>query len=346
VLQPTGCAVDFLLGKKILISSVCGQSNHCGQLQHSRTKGSDMSNQASQAIQKIGFLGVGAIGRPIAERILKNMPIMVCDSDREALAMFESRAETTSSAVALGDNVDIVFACLPSLSAHEKALLDEQNGVVAGRRIGGFVQVGTTGPVLARSIAASFGKRGIRMIDAPVTGGVPRAKEGTLTVIASGDRSLFLECEPVIRSFASNIVFVGQRAGSAQTAKLINNLLSATNLAIGCEALVLGAKAGLDPRSMLEVLNTGTGQNSATLIKIPNHVISRGFDYGARMELICKDLKALVAEAGELGAPAPIAVLIEEIYRKAAESGLENADMTTIIQPMEQAAGVRIGKMP
>jgi 3-hydroxyisobutyrate dehydrogenase-like beta-hydroxyacid dehydrogenase len=305
-----------------------------------------MSSQVSQTMQKIGFLGVGAIGRPIAERILKNMPMIVCDTDREALAIFENRAETTSSAAALGDKVDIVFACLPSLSAHEKALLDEQNGVVAGKRFGGFVQVGTTGPDLAMSIAASLAKRAIRMIDAPVTGGVPRAKEGTLTVIASGDRSLFQECEPVIRSFASNIVFVGERAGSAQTAKLINNLLSATNLAIGCEALVLGAKAGLDPRRMLEVLNTGTGQNSATLTKIPNHVISRSFDYGGRMELICKDLKALVAEAEELGVPVPIAALIEEIYRNAAKSGLEDEDMTTIIQPMEHAAGVQIGKKP
>lgn len=305
-----------------------------------------MSIQASQTIPKIGFLGVGAIGRPIAERILKNMPIVVCDTDREALAIFESRAETTSSAAALGDKVDVVFACLPSLSAHEKALLDEQNGIVAGKRFRGFVEIGTTGPDLAKSIAASLGNRGIRMIDAPVTGGVPRAREGTLTVIASGDRSLYRECESVIRSFASNIVFVGERAGSAQTAKLINNLLSATNLAIGCEALVLSAKAGLDPRKMLEVFNTGTGQNSATLTKIPNHVVSRSFDYGGRMELICKDLKALVAEAAVLGVPVPIAALIEETYRYAAQSGLEDEDMTTIIQPMERAAGVRIGNKP
>jgi 3-hydroxyisobutyrate dehydrogenase-like beta-hydroxyacid dehydrogenase len=302
-----------------------------------------MSNQAAQIIPKIGFLGVGAIGRPIAENILTKMPIMVCDTDREALAIFERRAETTSSAAALGDKVDVVFACLPSLSAHEKALLDEQNGLVAGKRFRGFVQVGTTGPDLAKRISASLGSRGIRMIDAPVTGGVPRAKEGTLTVIASGDRSLYQECESVIRSFASNIVFVGERAGSAQTAKLINNLLSATNLAIGCEALVLGVKASLDPRRMLEVLNTGTGQNSATLTKIPDHVIPRSFDYGGRMELVCKDLKALVAQAEELGVSVPITALIEKIYRCAAESGLKDEDMTAIIQPMERAAGVQVG---
>src|SRR5580698_8328520 len=94
---------------------------------------------------------------------------------------------------------------------------------------------------------------------------------------------------------------------------------------------------------MLEVLNTVTGQNSATLTKIPNHVIPRSFDYGGRMELVCKDLKAFVAEAGELGVPVPIAALIEETYRRAAEGGLEDEDMTTIIQPMERAAGVKIG---
>jgi 3-hydroxyisobutyrate dehydrogenase-like beta-hydroxyacid dehydrogenase len=330
----------------VTFGQVQAQLSHCGTLQRSHKKGSRMSDQVSQTTRKIGFLGVGAIGRPIAERILERMPITVCDTDRGALANFEGRAETTSSAAALGDQVDVVFACLPSLRAHEKALLDEQNGVVAGKRFRGFVQVGTTGPNLAKSIAASLGQRGIRMIDAPVTGGVPRAKEGTLTVVASGDRSLYQECESVIRNFASNIIFVGERAGSAQTAKLINNLLSATNLAIACEALVLGAKAGLDPRRMLEVLNTGTGQNSATLTKIPNHVIPRSFDYGGRMELICKDLRALIAEAEELGVPVPIAALIEETYRRAAESGLVNEDMTTIIQPMEQAAGVLVGNQP
>jgi 3-hydroxyisobutyrate dehydrogenase-like beta-hydroxyacid dehydrogenase len=112
-----------------------------------------MSNQAAQIIPKIGFFGVGAIGRPTAENILKNMPIVVCDTDRESLAIFANRVDTTLSAAALGDKVDVVFSCLPSLNAQEKALLDEQNGVVAGKRFRGLVQVGTTGPDLAKSIA-------------------------------------------------------------------------------------------------------------------------------------------------------------------------------------------------
>ena len=292
---------------------------------------------------KIGFLGVGAIGRPIAERMLAETPFVVCDADADALAALRGRAETTRSAAELGDMADIVFACLPSLAAHERALLDGEQGVIAGRRIRGLVQVGTTGPDLARRIAARLGERGVAMVDAPVTGGVPRARAGTLTVIASGDTSLFAECEALIRTFASDVVFISEQPGSAQTMKLINNLLSATNLAIGCEALVLGAKAGFDAWKMLEVLNTGTGQNSATLTKIPNHVVPRSFDYGGRMELICKDLKALIAEAEALGVPMPLASLIEETYRLAAESGFEREDMTTIVRPMEAAAGIEVG---
>ena len=163
-------------------------------------------------------------------------------------------------------------------------------------------------------------------------------------MIASGDLALYRECEAAIRSFASNVVYMGDRPGSAQTMKLINNLLSATNLAIACEALVLGAKAGLDPRKMIEVLNTGTGQNSATSSKIPNHILPRSFDYGGRMELVCKDLKALVEEACELGVPVPFATFVEKVYRNAAEAGWEREDMTTIIQPMEKAAGTEVTK--
>ncbi len=289
-----------------------------------------------------GFLGVGAIGRPIAERILEARSMLVCDSDPRALASFEGRAETVHSAVELADRADVIFACLPSLQAHRAALLDPIRGLIAGKRRRGLVQVGTTGPELARILAAELGERGIAMVDAPVTGGVPRARTGTLTVIASGDEPLFLESESAIRAFASEVVWLGKESGSAQTMKLINNLLSAANLAIGCEALVLGAKIGLDPRRMVEVLNAGTGQNSATLTKIPNHVVPRTFDYGGRLELVCKDLKELLAEARGLGVPTPLADLVEATYRQAVELSSKDEDMTTVIRQMERAAGVEV----
>lgn len=290
----------------------------------------------------IGFLGVGLIGKPIAEHIAKSWPLVVCDADPAALKGFAPHVSSVRSAVELADRADIVFACLPSLEAHRRALLDPKTGVIAGRRLRGFVQVGTTGPEFARELAGAFMKRGVAMVDAPVSGGVPRAKAATLTVIASGEEALYRECEPMLRSFAKDVVYLGGEPGSAQTMKLINNLLSATNLAIACEALVLGAKAGLDPRRMIEVLNTGTGQNSATLTKVPDHVLPRSFDYGGRMELVCKDLKELVAESKHFAVPMPIATLVEETYRRAVEASSKDDDMTTIIRHIEKAAGVEV----
>lgn len=290
----------------------------------------------------LGFLGVGQIGRPIAEHILRSWPVTICDSDPLACAAFSDRAETTRSAADLGDRSDIVFACLPSLEAHKAAILDPVIGILAGRRCRGLVQIGTTGPALARTLADALSRRGIEMVDAPVTGGVPRARAATLAVIASGSPALFGSCEPMLRSFASDVVYLGKEPGSAQSMKVINNLLSATNLAIACEALVLGAKAGLDLEKMMAVLNAGTGQNSATLTKVPNHVLPRTFDYGGRLELVCKDLKELVEEAQHFGVPMPIAKLVEEIYRTAVGRASPNDDMTTIIRHIEAAAGFEV----
>lgn len=301
-----------------------------------------MSSSITDQDVVLGFLGAGAIGRPIAERILATRPMLVCDADPAARATFEGRAETTASAAELADRADIVFACLPSLEAHRRALLDPVQGLIAGKRCRGLVQVGTTGPELARELAAELGSRGIAMVDAPVTGGVPRARTGTLTVIASGDAALYQETESAIRAFASDVVWMGAEPGSAQTMKLINNLLSAANLAIGCEALVLGARIGLDPRRMLDVLNTGTGQNSATLTKIPDHVVPRTFDYGGRLELVCKDLKELLAEARALSVPTPLADLVESIYRRTVDLSSKDEDMTTVIHHMEEAAGTAV----
>ena len=293
-------------------------------------------------IPVFGFLGVGAIGRPIAECILATQPMLVCDADPSMREAFAGRSETLSSAAELADRADVIFACLPSLEAHRRALLDPAKGIVAGKRCRGLVQVGTTGPDLARELAAELGACGIAMVDAPVSGGVPRARTGTLTVIASGDEALYRETEAAIRAFASEVVWMGTEPGSAQTMKLINNLLSAANLAIGCEALVLGSKIGLDPNRMLEVLNTGTGQNSATLTKIPNHVVPRSFDYGGRLELVCKDLKELVTEARGQSVPTPLADLVESIYRRAVDLSSKDEDMTTVIRHMERAAGIEV----
>jgi 3-hydroxyisobutyrate dehydrogenase-like beta-hydroxyacid dehydrogenase len=125
--------------------------------------------------------------------------------------------------------------------------------------------------------------------------------------------------------------------------KLINNMLSAANLAVASELLVLGVKAGLDPHQMLEVLNSGTGQNSATLTKIPHHLLPRSFDYGGRLEVVYKDLAMCVQEAKNMGIAAPLSDLIASTYRTAIAQDGPDRDMTEVVRHMERAAGVQVG---
>lgn len=289
----------------------------------------------------IGFLGVGAIGRPMAERMLASHALIVCDMNAAARAPFESRAALAGSARELADTADIVFACLPTPASYEQAVLGS-DGLVAGSRMRQFVNVGTTSPELARRMSEALASRGMAMLDAPVSGGVPRARSGQLTVMSSGPRDLFDTAEPLIACFAKDIVYLGAAAGAAQLMKLINNVLSASNLAVACEVLVLGAKAGLDPEKMIEVLNTGTGQNSATLTKIPDHVLPRTFDYGGRLEVVLKDLSALTQEAARWGYPCPLAQLTEQTYKTAIAADGPTRDMTEVARHMERVAGVEL----
>jgi 3-hydroxyisobutyrate dehydrogenase-like beta-hydroxyacid dehydrogenase len=290
-----------------------------------------------------GFLGVGAIGRPMAERILTSRAIAVADISEAARAPFEGRTPVYASALELGDVADIVFACLPSAQSYLDAIMDDR-GLIAGRRLRYFVNVGTTGPELTRQITTRLAARNILVLDAPVSGGPIRAENGDLMVMSAGARALFELAAPLMRCYASSVIYLGENPILAQTMKLINNVLSAGNLAVALEGMVLGARAGLDPQQMLQVLNGGTGQNSATLTKIPKCVLPRTFDYGGRLEIVHKDLQMFVNEARHLGVLTPLGELIEATYRSAMASEGANSDMTAVVRPLERAAGVELGR--
>lgn len=288
-----------------------------------------------------GFLGVGALGGPIARHIQAVVPLRIYDVDPAATARFEGTAEVAQSPAALASEVDVLFNCLPSAAAHREALLGP-DGVVHGSRVRYVITVGTTGPFLAREIADGLAAKGIEALSAPVTGGPHVARARALTTIASGSAPAFALVTPLIETYSSKIFFLGADAEHAQTMKLINNMVSATNLAIASEALVLGAKAGLDAGQMIEILNGGTGQNSATSSKIPDHILPGTFNYGGRLELVCKDLNEYLAKARSLAVARTLSEMVVSVYERAAELESKNADMTTVIRPLEREAGVEV----
>jgi 2-hydroxy-3-oxopropionate reductase len=290
----------------------------------------------------VGFLGLGAIGRPMAERLVQGgAKVVVYNRTAARAACFQGRAEIAATPAELADKADVVFACVTTADSYREVLLGP-DGVIRGRRAKTYVHVGTNEVAVLQELAAGLAGRGIATLDAPMTGGVPRAINGTLTVMASGPRAVFDRTEPFLRLYANKIVYLSDRIGAAQVMKFVNNVLSASNLALACEAMVLGRKAGLDPAAMLEVLNSGSGQNSATLTKIPAQVLTRKFNHGGGIGLMIKDLEAFRGEARLQRVPVPLTEAIIASFRTAAAEEGDGEDVTRVVRPMERAAGVMV----
>jgi 3-hydroxyisobutyrate dehydrogenase-like beta-hydroxyacid dehydrogenase len=218
---------------------------------------------------EIGFIGVGKMGFPMVRRLLEaGHQVVVFDTRREAVDGLVARgAQAAGSVREVADTVETVMASLPTPDI-VLAVATGADGVIAGKRVRRFVDLSTTGAVMAKRIFDALKARNIVQIDSPVSGGVSGAEKGTLAVMASGPRAEIAELEPALAVFGK-VFFIGERPGAGQTMKLANNVLSATAMAATSEAIVMGVKAGLDPRVMLDVINSGTGRNTATEHKFP-----------------------------------------------------------------------------
>jgi 3-hydroxyisobutyrate dehydrogenase-like beta-hydroxyacid dehydrogenase len=279
----------------------------------------------------------------MAERLVRSgAQVVVYNRTAAKAEPFRGRAEIAASPAEAADKADVVFACLTTADSYRDVVLGAR-GVVRGDRVKTYVHIGTNEVALLEELAGALGGRGIATLDAPMTGGVPRAIEGTLTVMASGPRDAFERTKPLFESYATKIVYLSERIGAAQVMKFVNNVLSASNLALACEAMVLGRKAGLDPIAMLDVLNNGSGQNSATLSKIPAQVLTRKFSHGGGLGSMIKDLTAFAGEAKLQGVTVPLAEAVIASFRTAAAEEGGESDVTRIIRPMERAAGVTVG---
>lgn len=305
-----------------------------------------MSNESPLAAPDprpvVGFIGLGAIGRPMAERICRaGYRVVIYDIRPEAMRDFEGHVELANSPAEMADRVDVVLGCLASPGSFRDAILGP-SGIVAGKRAHAYVHLGTNGAAVVQELAAELAHRDVSTLDAPMSGGRSRARDGTLTVMASGARAAFDEAEPVLGCYANKIVYVDDRIGSAQVIKAVNNVLSLTNLAAACEALLVGAKAGLDPEMMLDIINSGSGQNSATLIKIPKHVLPRSFDFGGSLAIAMKDLGVFMDQAADFGVATPVGAAVRQCYAAAVSAAPERGDITDVIGPMEKLAGVEL----
>jgi 3-hydroxyisobutyrate dehydrogenase-like beta-hydroxyacid dehydrogenase len=292
--------------------------------------------------QSVGFVGVGRMGARMARRLMAaGYPLTIYDtSDAAVRPLVESGARRAESPAAVASAAEIVFASVPTPPIVESVALGPK-GVIEGTRARIFIDVSTTGATMAKRVAEGLAEKGITAVDAPVSGGITGAEKGTLAVMVSCPHATFEIVKPPLDVLGKSF-FVGTQPGQGQTMKLLNNLLSATAMAITSEAVVMGVKAGLDPSLIVDVFNAGTARNSATQDKIKQHVISRKFSYGFGLALLNKDIRLCMAEADALGVPMMVGSAVRQLLSISTTIEGVDADMTTITKTIEAWAGVRV----
>ncbi len=290
----------------------------------------------------LGFIGVGRMGSHMSRRLVAaGHKVVVYDVDPRALQQAtEAGASAAHSPADVASQAEIVMASLPTPDIVKTVALSS-NGVVAGRKVKTFIDLSTTGPRVASEVAKGLEEKGIVAVDAPVSGGPSGAEKGTLAVMVSGPKSLTNELAPIL-GVIGKVFWVGEQPGLGQTMKLCNNLLSATAITITSEALVMGTKAGLDPAVMLDVINAGSGRNTATADKFPRCVLTRKFDFGFATDLLYKDVRLCLEEGERLGVPMMVGNAVRQLVGITKALKGPGSDITEIVQPVEQWAGVEV----
>jgi 3-hydroxyisobutyrate dehydrogenase-like beta-hydroxyacid dehydrogenase len=289
----------------------------------------------------VGFIGLGRMGDPIARRIqASGFDLVIHDTNPAVAKSFADIALIQPDSRSVGDASDIVIVCLPT-PAIVQDVVTGPGGVIEGKRARYVVDLSTTGPRVAREMAAALATKGKALIDAPITGGVAGAKNGILTMMLGASDESIVAAKPILQAIAGKLVVAGSRPGDGQMLKVINNLLSFIALEATAEAMALGVKAGLDPDAMLDTFNSGTGRNSATEEKFPRSVMTRSFDFGFPVRGVMKDMGLCLAEAEALGVPMPVGMCSRQIWTMAMADHADN-DMTSIIKLFEHWAGVEV----
>ena len=291
----------------------------------------------------IGFIGLGHMGFPMARRLIDaGHGVIAFDTRTEALdRLVALGARPASSPKGVADVAETIMASLPSPRAAVEVATGAA-GVVEGSRVRRYVDLSTIGSSTAVQIHDVLAGRNIVAIDSPVSGGVGGAEDGTLAMMVSAPRAEFDTLQPVLETLGRPM-HVGEQPGSAQTMKLVNNILAATVLVATSEVVVMGAKSGLDSSVMIDALNAGSGSTSASRDKFPRAILPRTFDYGFATGLMVKDVRLYLDEARTLGVPVEIAEAVARLWEATLNDEGADSDFTSAIKPIERAAGVTIG---
>jgi 3-hydroxyisobutyrate dehydrogenase-like beta-hydroxyacid dehydrogenase len=229
---------------------------------------------------------------------------------------------------------------LPTPSVVQAVSLGD-GGILSGSAIKTLIDLSTTGPSVASVVAGGAAERGVAWVDSPVSGGVAGATKGTLAVMVSCTKATFTEVDPLLKTFGKTF-HVGEKPGLAQVAKLVNNLLAAAALVVSSEGVALGVKAGLDARTLIDVINAGSGRNSATQDKFPRSILPGTFDFGFATGLSYKDVRLCVDEAEAYGVPMVVGAAVRQMLAVTNARFGPASDFTSIARVIEEWAGVEM----
>jgi 3-hydroxyisobutyrate dehydrogenase-like beta-hydroxyacid dehydrogenase len=290
----------------------------------------------------IGFIGTGRMGGPMAGRLLDaGYSLSVYDTQAEATKPLVARgARLAHSPAEVASASDIVMTSLPTPDIVKNVALGP-NGISSGNRARIVIDLSTSGPGAAKLIAQEFAPRNMTLVDAPVSGGIKGAVNGTLAVMVSCPKATYEVVEPILQTFGK-LFYTGEKPGNAQTAKLANNLMAATALVITSEAMAMGVKGGVDAKVLIDIFNASSGRNTATSDKFPRAVLPGTFDFGFATGLSYKDVRLCIDEAEAMGVPMVCGSVVRQMLAITIAKYGAASDFTSIAKVLEEWAGVEM----
>ena len=294
--------------------------------------------------KRIGFIGLGVMGKPMATNLLKaGYPLTVWNRTRSKMEdLVKMGATPGESPKDVAEKSDVVITMVTDSAAVEAVILGP-SGVIEGVRPGMIViDMSTISPSVTRRIAEKLREKGVEMLDAPVSGGDIGAKQATLSIMVGGSEEVFKECLPIFEVLGKRITYMGTN-GMGQMTKLCNQVICALNIQAVCEGLILGAKAGLDLEKLLSVVTAGAA-SSWMLSNLGPKMIKRDFEPGFKMVHQQKDLRLALAQAEELGLPLPGTALVNQMFRAVEAAGLGEKGTQAAIVAVENLAGFKVEK--
>ncbi len=291
----------------------------------------------------VGFIGLGNMGRPMALSLVRHgFSLVVHDIDEAKVdSLVAAGAKVAHSPARVAAMVGRTI-CMVETTAQAEAVIAGEHGIEKGAAPGHVVLcMSTIDPFVARRLGATLGAAGVAMLDAPVSGGTTRAASGELSVIAGGDRGTFESCRDVLQAIATNVFHVGP-LGQGLAMKLVNNMLIQTTTVAIAEALVMGVKAGLDARTIYDVVRVSTGTSFAFETRVPK-ILARDFSPGGTVDISYKDQELETAFAKQLGVPLLLANVSQQVYQMARAAGFNKEDGIAVVKVLERLAGVEVG---